>query len=131
MTWGQVPGLPPVDDFWSVIGVNADPYGLPAATTFHFSAREGSGTMVDRWFAQGIGVLQQIAEHHGTYEESRLQLLQTKIGGQTRTYQLTPARTAALSTSDCEGYGWNHFVREDGSVFANQDACYKYASTLR
>jgi hypothetical protein len=106
MTWGQVPGIPAVDDFWRVIGINADPYGLPGATTFHFSAREGSGTMIDRWFAQGVGVLQQITEHHGTYEESRLQLLQTTIHGQTRTYQLTPA-------------------------FANQDACDKYASTLR
>jgi hypothetical protein len=47
--------------------------------------------MIDRWFAQGVGVLQQITEHHGTYEESRLQLLQTTIHGQNRTYQLTPA----------------------------------------
>ena len=87
--------------------------------------------MVDRWFAQGIGVLQQITEHHGTYEESRLQLLKTTIDGHTRIYQLKPAQTAALDTSDCDGYGWRHFVRTDGSAFAGQAACYKYARALR
>ncbi len=66
MTWGQVTGSVPAYEFvWRVTGVNADPYGLDKGTTFHFSAHEGSGTMVDRWFAQGIGVLQEINEHHG------------------------------------------------------------------
>jgi hypothetical protein len=131
MTWGNVPGIPPVDDFWTVLGVNADPYGLADATTFHFSAREGSGTMVDRWFTQGIGLLQQISEHHGTYEESRLQLLSTVLSGQTRTYRLTPAHTFVLNVDECTGYGWRHFVRPNGTAFATEDACFNYAKTLR
>jgi hypothetical protein len=126
--WGQVADRPRYDpDFvWHVIDVNADPYGISGAMTFHFSAREGSGTMVDRWFAKGIGLVQEVIEHHGTYDESRMRLLRTIINGQMRDYQLVPAHTVPLSSSDCDGYGWHHFVRADGSSFADHDACLKY-----
>jgi hypothetical protein len=126
--WGRVADRPlyDPDSVWHVIDVDADPYGISGAMTFHFSAREGSGTMVDRWFAKGIGLVQEVSEHHGTYDESRMRLLRTIINSQTRDYQLVPARTVPLSSSDCNGYGWHHFVRADGSSFADHDACVRY-----
>ncbi|HEY2382867.1 MAG TPA: hypothetical protein VGK48_16955 [Terriglobia bacterium] len=128
--WGRVADRPRYDpDFvWHMIGINADPYGIGGATTFHFSAREGSGTMVDRWFAKGIGLVQEITEHHGTYDESRLRLIRTTTNGQTRDYHVVPAHAVPLSSSDCDGYGWQHFVRADGSSFADHSSCVKYAS---
>jgi hypothetical protein len=54
------------------------------------------------------------------------QLLRTIIDGKARRYDLKPARTAALSTFDCVGADWKHFVREDGSSFENEDACVVY-----
>jgi hypothetical protein len=125
MTWGARP--PEVDGVWRVIGINADPFGLNTGTTFHFSARAGSGTMVDRWFHQGIGVLQEISEHHGTYEESRRRLLSAVIDGQAHSYQLKPARTVPLNSWDCDGAGWQHFVRLDGNLFKDHAACVSYA----
>jgi hypothetical protein len=126
-TWGNVPGSGP-DFVWRVLGINADPFGPANGTAFHFSTRAGSGTIVDRWFEPGIGILQEISEHHGTYEESRLQLLSAVIEGRSYTFQLKPARTIPQSDLDCEGAGWQHFARSDGSSFMNQRACVDYAS---
>jgi hypothetical protein len=128
-TWGKLPSTSPAEeDVWRVVGINADPFGPTNGTTYHFVARAGSGTVVDRWFEPGIGILQAITEHHGTYEESRLQLLSAVIEGHDYTFQLKPARTIPRSDLDCEGPGWQHFARSDGSSFTNQRACVDYAS---
>jgi hypothetical protein len=128
-TWGRLPNTSPAEEFvWRVIGVDADRFGLTGATTFHFTAHAGSGEQVNRWFEQGIGLLQEIWEHHGTYEESRLQLLKAVIRGRTFAFQLNPARTMPLSDADCEGSGWQHFVRLDGTTFASQRACEVYST---
>jgi hypothetical protein len=126
-TWGEGTGNAP-DYVWHVVGINADPFGPANGTAYHFSSRAGSGTIVDRWFEPGIGILQQITEHHGTYEESRLQLLSAVIEGRDYTFQLKPARTIPQSELDCEGAGWQHFARPDGTSFTNQRACVDYAS---
>jgi hypothetical protein len=128
-TWGRGPDTSPAEEFvWRVIGINADPFGPSDGTTFRLSTHAGSGKQVDRWFEPGIGVLQEIREHHGTYEESRLQLLSAVIDGRTHTFLLKPARTIPLSDADCDGPGWQHFARLDGTGFANQSACVTYAS---
>ncbi|MCU1237580.1 MAG: hypothetical protein JWP63_5547, partial [Candidatus Solibacter sp.] len=31
--------------------------------------------MIDRWFAEGVVIVQEITEHHGTYDEERRQLV--------------------------------------------------------
>jgi hypothetical protein len=124
MVWGAPAGP---DGRWRMIGINADPFGLNNGTTFHFSTRAGSGTMVDQWFAQGIGVLQEIVEHHGTYEESRRRLLSDIINGQPHRYELVPAKTVPLSLWDCDGAGWQHFAHADGSSFTNHEACVSYS----
>ena len=126
-TWGEGAGNSP-DYVWRVVGINADPFGPANGTAFHFSTRAGSGTIVDRWFEPGIGILQEISEHHGTYEESRLQLLSAVIEGRSYTFQLKPARTIPRSDLDCEGPGWQHFARSDGTSFTNQRACVDYPS---
>jgi hypothetical protein len=128
-TWGKVSGTSPAGEFvWRVVGVNGDTFGPSVATTFHLTTHAGSGEMVDRWFEPGIGVVQEIREHHGTYEESRLQILSAIVDGQTRTFQLKPARTIPLSDLDCDGPGWQHFVRLNGTGFANQRECAAYVS---
>jgi hypothetical protein len=127
MMWGRTSGTSPAEeDVWHVTAVNGDPFGAQGGTTFHVFAREGSGEVADRWFEQGVGVLQEISEHHGHYDEDRRQLLSTTLNGKTRSYRLTPARTVPLSGSDCGGIGWPHFVRADGSPFANQANCTSY-----
>lgn len=128
-TWGKGRTTPPAEDFvWRVVGVNADPFGANNGTTFHLSAHAGSGEQVDRWFEPGIGVLQEIWEHHGTYEESRRQLVSAVIDGQSRTFLLKPARTIPLSNADCDGQGWQHFGRLNGTLFANRGDCVAYTS---
>lgn len=128
-TWGKVPSTSQAQEFvWRVVGVNADPFGVIAGTTFHLSTHAGSGEQVDRWFEPGIGILQEISEHHGTYEESRRQLLTAEIDGQPRNFQLKPARTIPLSDYDCDGPGWQHFARLNGTPFANRNACVAYLS---
>jgi len=82
---------------------------------------------MDRWFERGVGVLQEIIEHHGHCDEDRRQLLRTVIGSKAKSYDLKPARAVPLGTLDCVGVGWKHFVREDGSSFGNEDACVLYA----
>lgn len=127
-TWGRVPSTSPAEEWvWRVKGLNADPFGDRGGRTFHFTAHVGSGTEMDRWFEAGVGVLQEITEHHGHYDEDRRQLLRTVIDGKSRSYDLKPARTVAFGSLECVGVGWKHFVRENGSSFANEDACVVYA----
>lgn len=123
-TWGQLPDTSPAGEFvWNVIGVNADPFGPAGLTTFHLRAHIASGLNTDRWFTEGIGVVQEIEEHHGTYEEFRQRLLSSTINGKTRTYELAPARTAALNQWDCRGPGWQHYARPDGTLFQSLADC--------
>ena len=132
VTWGRMPTTSPASEYvWTVMGINTDPFGLPGGRTFHFTSHGGSGTSLDRWFAESVGLLQEVVEHHGTYDEDRRQLLKTTIDGKTRSYQLKPARTPPLSEDDCGGAGWQHFVRADGTVFASLADCRSYFQEQR
>jgi hypothetical protein len=63
MTWGRVLDTSPAAEWvWMVKGMNADPFGVRGEMTFHLSAHLGSGTDIDRWFEQGVGVLQEVIE---------------------------------------------------------------------
>jgi hypothetical protein len=127
MSWGRVPsrGLDP-DFVWNVVGMNADPYGPPRRATFRLTTRAGSGMKVNRWFTEGLGVVQENGEHHGTYDELRRRLLSATIAGKTQTYNLTPARTVPLSKFDCARNKWQHFARADGTPFSDAAACIAY-----
>lgn len=106
-TWGRIADTSPAEEFvWQVQGMNADPFGAAGGTTFHLGAHAGSGTFVDEWFAKGIGILQSVTLHHGTYDEWRKMLLKATIGGGTRTFDLKPARVTPLNEYDCEGSVW-------------------------
>lgn len=130
-SWGRTAETDPAEnDVWRVKALNGDPFGEKGGRTFHLFAHQGSGTVADVWFAQGVGVLQEVVEHHGTYIEDRRQLLSTTIGGAMRTYSLTPARTIPLYESECQA-GWRHFVRADGSLISNMAACISYARSVR
>jgi hypothetical protein len=83
------PGDP--DYVWHVIGLNGDAFGPPSARTWRTLTRAGSGTTLDRWFTEGVGLVQQVMEHHGTYDEDRRLLLKATIDGKTQEYQLPPA----------------------------------------
>jgi hypothetical protein len=127
-TWGKLPNTSPALEYvWTVRGLNHDPFGPSGATTFHLSAHIGAGDYTDRWFEQGIGPVQEVSEHHGTYGESRIRLLSATINGKTQTYQLKPATTIPLDSSDCEGPGWRHYGREDGSSFTSLEACRRFS----
>jgi hypothetical protein len=129
MAWGEVPGTSPTGEFmWRVTGLNADPFGTSGGNTFHLWSYLGSGDTIDRWFEKGIGVVQEVEEHHGAYDEDRRLLLSTTIGGKTQTYQLTPARTTPLSKEDCDGSSWQHFARADGTAFGDMADCIGYLS---
>jgi hypothetical protein len=129
MTWGRVPVTSPANEWvWDVKGLNADPFGQPGGKTFHLSSHLGSGTAIDRWFEEGTGLVQEVIEHHGTYDEDRRQLLRATIQGKTQSYQLTPARTVPLSEWDCRGPGWRHFSRADGASFSGIADCIGYSS---
>lgn len=94
MTWGKVATTSPAEEWvWNVLGLNADGFGVAGGRTFHMVSHLSSGTSIDRWFAEGIGVIQEVIEHHGTYDEIRRQLVKATIGGKTQSYGLTPART--------------------------------------
>jgi hypothetical protein len=122
--WGRVPHTSPAEEYiWRVDRMNGDSYGPPGARTFHLSAHIGSGDWTDRWFTEGIGVAQENSEHHGTYDEQRKRLLRSTIAGQTRTYDLPPARTVPLSEYDCAGPAWRHFVHPDGTPFRGREEC--------
>jgi len=126
-TWGTVPDTSPAEEWvWGVKGINRDPFGDKGGRTFHLTAHVGSGTEIDRWIEPGVGVLQEIMEHHGHYDEDRRQLLRTVINGKAKSYDLDPARTVPFGSFECVGIGWKHFVREDGSSFGNEDACVVY-----
>jgi hypothetical protein len=71
-------------------------------------------------------VVQEIEEHHGTYEELRVRLVKVTIGGRERTFDLRPARTSPLTDFDCEGFGWRKFVQWDGKSFPSEIACREY-----
>ena len=86
---------------------------------------------MDRWFEEGIGVVQEVTEHHGTYGEQRRTLLSATLHGKARNYQLTPARTVPLSGLDCSGAGWRHYVRADGGAFGSTGECAAYSSVQR
>jgi hypothetical protein len=127
MTWGRVPNTSPANEYvWDVTGLNADPFGTPGGNTFHLSSHLGSGEQIDRWFEEGVGVIQEVDEHHGTYDELRRQLLKTTIRGKTQSYRLIPARTVPLSKDDCNGPGWRHFSRTDGTTFRSFAACVRW-----
>jgi hypothetical protein len=131
-SWGRAPDTSPADEFvWTVTGMNGDPFGVPGGRTFHFSAHAGSGETIDRWYAEGVGLVQEDEEHHGTYDESRRRLLSASIAGKTTSYELTPARTAPLSAFDCEGPGWKHYVRGNGSGFGSAADCVRYVRKAR
>ena len=127
-SWGKVAITSPANEWvWRVEGLNGDPFGWSGGRTFHLWTHLGSGTKMDRWFAEGIGVLQEVSQHHGTYEEGRRLLLRSTIQGRTQSYRLTPARTVPLSDSDCNGAGWRHYVRSDGAPFRSMGECAGYS----
>jgi len=128
MNWGKVAITSPANEWvWRVEGLNGDPFGPPGIRTFHLWTHLGSGTKMDRWFAEGIGVVHEVSEHHGSYEEGRRLLVRSTIQGRTQSYQLTPARTVPLSGSDCSGAGWRHYVRADGAAFRSMGECAGYS----
>ena len=131
-TWGRIPSRELDPDFvWNVVSLNADRYGPPDGTTFRLITRAGSGTVINRWFTKGIGVVQENGEHHGTYDEHRTRLIRATIGGKTQSFDLTPARTPPLNEFDCSGAKWQHFARADGTSFENAGACIAYAKSNR
>jgi hypothetical protein len=122
--WGRVANTSPANEYiWRVDRMNGDPYGPRGERTFHFSTHLGAGEYQDRWFTEGVGLVQSNVEHHGTYDEDRVRLLRSTIHGRTRTYELPPARTVPLGEFDCSGTGWRHFVHADGTAFRSQAAC--------
>jgi hypothetical protein len=122
--WGRVAGTSPAEEYiWRVDRVNGDPYGPSGERTFHFSTHLGSGEFKDRWFTEGIGLVQANTEHHGTYDEDRVRLLRSTLNRKTRAYDLHPARTVPLSDYDCRGHGWPHFVHANGAPFQDEADC--------
>jgi hypothetical protein len=82
-TFGVLPQISPAEDFvWRAVGVDADPFGIKDQKAFYLTSHQGSGTMVDRGFVQGVGIVQEITEHHGTYDEFRRRLLSAMIDGE-------------------------------------------------
>jgi hypothetical protein len=131
-TWGKVAVTSPANEWvWRVEGLNADPFGPPGGRTFHLWTHLGSGTKMDRWFVEGVGVVQEVSEHHGTYGEQRRRLVRATIHGKAQSYQLTPARTVPLIDSDCSGAGWRHYVRADGAAFRSMNECAGYSEGRR
>jgi hypothetical protein len=131
-TWGRMPTTSPANEYvWYVVGFNDDPFGKPGGRTFHFTSHGGSGTSLDRWFEEGVGLVQEVDEHHGTYDEDRRQLVKSTLNGKTQSYQLKPARTGLLSEDDCGGPGWRHFSRADGTGFGSIADCRSYVRGRR
>ncbi len=78
-TWGNVPSLSPAEEnVWHVVGIDR-----AAERAFHLSSYLISGTTIDRWFEQGIGIARETILHHGTYTEDRRELLKAIIRGKT------------------------------------------------
>jgi hypothetical protein len=65
------------EERWEVVGfdeagvIPPDGRGL----IFHLLSHSGSGETDDVWLAKGIGVVREAKVHHGTYWESRQDLL--------------------------------------------------------
>jgi hypothetical protein len=129
-TWGRVPSTGGSDLYvWTVLSLNTDPFGPPESKTYRMWSTTGGGEEILRWFTEGVGVVQLVDEHHGTYDELRRQLVKATIRGKTRSYQLTPARQEPGGEDDCSPPGWwQHFVRADGSPFKSEAECLSYAS---
>ena len=128
-TWGKVPSTSPAEEYvWHVAGLNLDPFGRAGARTYHLTSYGGSGESIDRWFEPGVGIIQEMHEHHGTFDEDRKQLLKATIGGKTRTFELTSARTVPFGPDDCAGPRWRHFSRVDGTLFGSLADCLSYSS---
>jgi hypothetical protein len=119
------------DYVWQIIGFNGDPFGPPGARTWRMLTRAGSGTTVDRWFSEGIGLVQQVMEHHGTYDEDRWQLLKATISGKTQEFHLKPARIPPVADEECAEPAWRHFARADGAPFRDAADCNTYLSRRR
>ena len=111
-------------------GTNVDPFGAAGGPTFHIGAHAGSN-YVDECFAKGIGLLQCVTLHHGTYDEFRQVLLKATIAGHTRTFNLKPSRVPPLNEYDCEGREWRHFASADGIMFQSRAACVEYATRVK
>jgi hypothetical protein len=84
-TWGAPHGLPdwgvvrPEDARdWRVVGTRVhDPFAPDRGSTFHLtniSSYPGSGMTVDIWFEKEVGVVREVAIHHGTIGEEKTRL---------------------------------------------------------
>jgi hypothetical protein len=125
--WGRTPSTPADEEgVWRVRALNGDRFGTPGAQTFHVYGYQGAGDATDYWFQPGVGIVQRIEVHHGTYDEFRRRLVRATIDGVTRPYKLRPARTAPLEVGECRA-GWQRWVRADGSLLKNLAACEAYA----
>ena len=122
----------PAEEYiWRVDRMNGDPYGPPGERAFHSSTHLGAGEFADRWFTEGIGLVQGNTEDHGTYDEQRIRLLRSTINGKTPSYDLPQVRTAPLTSYDCEGYSWRPFVRADGSALHSCADCVAFSHRQR
>jgi hypothetical protein len=127
--WGRVPTTAPDEGgVWKIRSLNGDPFGAPGVRTFHVYGHQGSGDTTDYWFQEGVGVVQFVEEHHGTYDEYRRRLTSSTLAGITHTYALQPARTVALDPGECRA-GWRHWIRANGTLLPNYAACVAYART--
>jgi hypothetical protein len=125
--WGRVPSTSPAgEDISEVEALNGDPFGTPGGRTFHVSDYQGAGETIDYWFQQGVGVVQYVYEHHGTYGQHRRILTSATANGRTRTFDLQPARTAPLEPGECRDE-WRHWIRADGTLIPDLPACVAYA----
>ena len=131
-TWGRIRTTSPAGEWvWNVTGFNAGSIGPPESGTFHLLSHLGSGTNIDRWFSKGVGIVQEVILHHGTYEEQRRSLVKTVIAGTTTDYKLTPGRPVPLSEWDCRGNGWQHYSPENGMPFRDATDCLSYISNRK
>jgi hypothetical protein len=129
MTWGRTSTTGGSGLYvWNVLNLNGDRFGPPGRRTWRMTSTTGSGESIDRWFTEGVGIVQQVNEHHGTYDEDRRRLLKATINGKTQEFHLTPARTVPFGPVDCEGVRWRHFLRADGTVFRSLADCQAYTS---
>jgi hypothetical protein len=127
--WGRVRSTSPAEeDVWKVRALNGDPFGAPGGRTFHVEGHEGSGSTIDMWFQEGVGVVQLVDEHHGTYDRHHRMLVNAALGGVTRTLNLQPARTTPLDPGECRD-DWRHWIRADGTLIPDLLSCIVYART--
>jgi hypothetical protein len=125
--WGRVPSTSPAgEDISEVKRLNGDPFGVPGAQTFYVSDYQGAGETYDYWFQEGVGIIQSVYEHHGTYDQHRRLLLRATISGVTETFTLQPARTTPNDPRECRD-GWRHWIRADGTLISDLAACVAYA----